>query len=372
MKIHQALQGQLKSFHQVLLRQIVAQMDLLARHAYVFLMVARVFGTLFAKFSTPSSCYCRVAFHRSPLAHRKGDAVVNPTLMLELALIGVVYGALYSLAALGIVLIYKTTGVLNFSHGAIGMFSTFIAYEFGVVRGWPAPIAVLLALAFAAAFGYFMERFTLRPLRERPALTRVIVTLGWLLVLQSTASLIWKDTSYHIPLQIFPANGIRIAQIALGVNQIANVIVAAILAVLLGLFLRLSPLGIAMRATADNPSAARLLGIQIDRVAAASWVLGSLTAAIAGLLLAPLTTLNATQLTVVVITAFGAALIGGLSNLALTFAGGILLGVAQSILVAFVPPSTKDVLTFAVVLAVLLLRREVRVLAISAIGGEGL
>lgn len=196
--------------------------------------------------------------------------MVNLTLVLELILVGIAFGALYSLAALGIVLIYKTTGVLNFAHGAIGMFSTFIAYEFGVVRGWPAPIAVLLALGFAAGFGWFMEHFTLRPLRERPVLTRVIVTLGWLLVLQSIASLIWKDTSYHIPLQIFSQNGIRIAQLNLGYNQIANVIVAAVLALLLALFLRLSPLGIAMRATSDNPTAARLLGIQVNRVAASS------------------------------------------------------------------------------------------------------
>jgi branched-chain amino acid transport system permease protein len=301
--------------------------------------------------------------------------VASPTLVLELTLVGIAFGALYSLAALGIVLIYKTTGVLNFAHGAIGMFSTFVAYEFGVVRGWPAPLAVILALGFAAAFGWFMERFTLRPLRDRPVLTRVIVTLGWLLVLQSVASFIWKDTSYHIPLQIFPQSGIRIAQLTLGYNQIANVVVAAALAILLALFLQLAPLGIAMRATSDNPTAAQLLGIKVDRVAAASWVLGSLTAAIAGLLLAPLTTLNTTQLTIVVITAFGAALIGGLTNLPLTFAGGILLGVAQSLLILVVPAQiggVKDVLTFAIILAVLLLRREVRVLAISAMGGEGL
>jgi branched-subunit amino acid ABC-type transport system permease component len=299
----------------------------------------------------------------------------NPTLVLELALVGIAFGALYSLAALGIVLIYKTTGVLNFAHGAIGMFSTFIAYEFGVVRGWPAPIAVLLALAFAAAFGWFMERFTLRPLRDRPVLTRVIVTLGWLLVLQSVASLIWKDTSYHIPLQLFPQNGIRIAQLTLGYNQIANIIIAAALAVLLALFLRFTPLGVAMRATSDNSTAAQLLGIHVNMVAASSWILGSVTAAIAGLLLAPLTTLNTTQLTVVVITAFGAALIGGLTNLPLTFLGGIFLGVSQSLLILVIPAQiggAKDVLTFVVILGVLLLRKEVRVLAISAIGGEAL
>ena len=299
----------------------------------------------------------------------------NPTLVLELTLVGVAFGAVYSLAALGIVLIYKTTGVLNFAHGAIGMFSAFIAFEFGVARGWPKIIAVLLALGFAAAFGWFMERFTLRPLRDRPVLTRVIVTLGWLLVLQSVASLIWKDTSYHIPLQIFPQSGVRIAHLTLGYNQIANIVIAAALAVALAIFLRRAPLGVAMRATSDNPTAARLLGIHVNRIAAASWILGSLTAAIAGLLLAPLTALNTTDLTIVVITALGAALIGGLTNLLLTFFGGIVLGVAQSLLILWIPPQVvgaKDVLTFVVILAVLLLRKEVRVLAISAVVGEGL
>lgn len=298
--------------------------------------------------------------------------MVTPTLLLELTLVGIASGALYSLAALGIVLIYKTTGVLNFAHGAVGMFSAFIAYQFGVEQQLPTPIAVILALAFAAAFGWFMERFTLRPLRERPVLTRVIVSLGWLLVLQSVAGLIWKDTSYHIPLQIFPQSGIRIAQLTLGYNQIANIVIAALLAVGLGIFLRTSPLGIAMRATSDNPTAARLLGIEVNRVAVIAWILGSVLAAIAGLLLAPLTTLNTTSITILVIEAFGAALIGGLSSLGWTFAGGILLGVAQAVLTLFVPNGAKDVLTFAVILAVLLLRREVRPLAISVSGEEGL
>src|SRR5579884_1049900 len=171
---------------------------------------------------------------RDPRPRRpKGEAVLSPGLVFELTLVGIALGALYSLAALGIVLIYKTTGVLNFAHGAIGMFSTFIAFQFGVQMGWPAPIAILLALAFAAAFGWFMERFTLRPLRERAVLTRVIVTLGWLLILQAVASLIWRDTSYHVPLQIFPQDGVRLGQLTLGYNQIANIVIGAALAVLL-------------------------------------------------------------------------------------------------------------------------------------------
>ena len=301
--------------------------------------------------------------------------MVSSLLIFELVLVGIALGSLYSLAALGIVLIYRTTGVLNFAHGAIGMFTAFVAYQFGVVDGWPAPLAVVLALLFAAAFGWMMERFTLRPLRERPVLTRVIVTLGWLLVLQSVAGLLFGDTSYHIPLQIFPQSGVRIAQLTLGYNQLANIIVAGILAMGLGIFLKRSALGVAMRATSENPSAARLLGIDVNRVSAMAWIIGALLAGITGLLLAPLTTLNTTDLTIIVIEALGAALIGGLTSLGWTFAGGILLGVAQSLLTLHalnLPNGAKDVLTFAVILVVLLLRREVRTLAISTAGGEGL
>jgi branched-subunit amino acid ABC-type transport system permease component len=168
---------------------------------------------------------------------------------------------------------------------------------------------------------------------------------------------------------------VRIAQVTLGYNQIANFVVAAVLAVLLALFLRRSPLGVAMRAASDNPTAARLLGIPINRVTAAAWILGSLTAGIAGLLAAPLTTLNTTDLTILVIQAFSAALIGGLTSLPLTFAGGIALGVAEALLSLVVPHEfggISNVLTFGVILAVLLLRRQVRTLAISAAGGEGL
>lgn len=298
--------------------------------------------------------------------------MLTPLLLLQLALEGIGLGALYALAALGIVLIYKTTGVINFAHGAIGMVSAFIAYQFGVVQQWPPVLAVLFALIFAAGFGWFMERFTLRPLRERSALLRVIVTLGWLLVLQSVAALIWGDSSYHLPLHIFPSSGPRIAQVTLGIDQIANILIAAVLAVLLALFLRVSPLGVAMRATADNPSAAKLLGIKVNRVSATAWILGALLAGITGLLLAPQSTLDTTELTILVIEALGAALIGGLDSLPLTFLGGLFLGIAQSVLVAFFPTGVTQVLAFAVILGVLLLRREVRTLAISAVGGEGL
>lgn len=301
--------------------------------------------------------------------------MVSSLLLFELVLVGIALGSLYALAALGIVLIYRTTGVLNFAHGAIGMFTAFVAYQIGVVAGWPALLAVVLALLFAAAFGWMMERFTLRPLRERPVLTRVIVTLGWLLLLQAVAGLLFGDTSYHIPLQLFPQSGVRIAQLTLGYNQLANIIVAGLLAVGLGVFLRKSALGVAMRATSENPSAARLLGIDVNRVSAMAWIIGSVLAGITGLLLAPLTTLNTTDLTIIVIEALGAALIGGLTSLGWTFAGGILLGVAQSLLTLHalnLPNGARDVLTFAVILVVLLLRRDVRTLAISAVGGEGL
>src|SRR5213594_4061288 len=111
--------------------------------------------------------------------------------------IGIALGGIYALAAIGLVLIYRVSGVLNFAHGAVGMFATFVAYQVSVVWGLPSILGLLVAIATGMATGYAIERFTIRPLTGRPALTKVVVTIGWLLVLQTAAGLIWGDTAYH-------------------------------------------------------------------------------------------------------------------------------------------------------------------------------
>lgn len=265
-------------------------------------------------------------------------------------------GGLYALAAIGLVLIYRVSGVLNFAQGAVGMFATFVAYQVAIVWGLPAVLGLLTALLVGAGLGLVIEVATIRPLRGRPALTKVAVTIGWLLALQTAAGLIWSNTQYHQAVQLvsqgtlpFAIFGVRVSY-----SDLTIILIAVVLAVGVAFFLRWTTLGTAMRAVADDPASARLWGIRVDRVTAASWALGSAMGALAGVLITPSINFSPVALTVLVIDAFAAALVGRLSNLPLTCAGAVLLGAAQTYPTSFWSNSgAPEVATFVLVLVTL-------------------
>ena len=157
-------------------------------------------------------------------------------------IIGLSLGGIFSLAALGIVLIYRTTGVLNFAHGAMGMFSTFIAWQ--VFYGWSHPfwpgwlstlLAVLAGLVFAAGMGLFLEFAVFRWVRTREPVVKAVITIGVLLALQSAASLIWKNNQYHLPIYIAPQTWtFSVADVPIGANYIVIIVAALALAFGLG------------------------------------------------------------------------------------------------------------------------------------------
>jgi branched-subunit amino acid ABC-type transport system permease component len=273
--------------------------------------------------------------------------------------IGIVLGGVYALAAVGLVLIYRVSGVLNFAHGAVAMFATFTAYEVSTVRGAPGWVGALVAIVTGAALGFAIEWLTIRPLHGRPALVKVVVTIGWLLVLQTAAGLIWGATAYHQPVRLVSKNGFHLmgtgeSSVTVGYDQLTTVVVALVFALAVAALLRYTTLGNAMRAVADNPDTARLWGISVNRVTAASWMVGSAMAAVAGVLITPLIAFDTFSLTVVVIYAFTAALIGRLSSLPMTVVGGFLLGLAQTYPRMFSSLSgTADLVTFALVLLTL-------------------
>ncbi|HEV7536277.1 MAG TPA: branched-chain amino acid ABC transporter permease, partial [Acidimicrobiia bacterium] len=189
-----------------------------------------------------------------------------------------------------------------------------------------------------------------------PALVKVVVTIGWLLVLQTAAGLIWGATAYHQPVRLVSRDGFHLVgtDVTVGYDQLTTVIVALVFALAVAALLRYTTLGNAMRAVADNPDTARLWGISVNRVTAASWMVGSAMAAVAGVLITPLIAFDTFSLTVVVIYAFTAALIGRLSSLPMTVVGGFLLGLAQTYPRMFSSLSgTADAVTFALVLLTL-------------------
>jgi branched-chain amino acid transport system permease protein len=270
--------------------------------------------------------------------------------------IGITLGGIYALAAIGLVLIYRVSGVLNFAQGAVSMFSAFVAYQVSTVMGLPAAVGLLAAIVAGGAIGYVIERFTIRPLAGRSALSKVVVTIGWLLVLQTAAGLIWGQTAYHRPVQLVSIHGFTFpgTSVIVGWDEFTTIVVALGLAFGTAAVLRWTTFGTSMRAVADDPDAARLWGINVNRVMAVSWVAGSAMGAIAGVLITPRINFDPISLTIVVIDAFTAALIGRLTSLPWTVAGAMFLGLAETYPRIFSSNAgAGDAVTFALVLLTL-------------------
>src|SRR4029077_2163875 len=185
--------------------------------------------------------------------------------------------------------------------------------------------AVLVGLAFAVVLGLVLELAVFQWVRTRPPITKAVVTIGVLLALQSAASLIWKNNQYHLPIYVAPQTWtFVVADVPIGANSIVIIVAALALAFGLGAFLRYTSFGRAMRAVSDSPTAASLWGVEVNKVSAVSWMLGSLIAALAGILITPFINFDTTSLTLIIIDALAAALIGGLVSLPLTVLGGFL------------------------------------------------
>ncbi|MFN2466442.1 MAG: branched-chain amino acid ABC transporter permease [Candidatus Dormibacteria bacterium] len=287
---------------------------------------------------------------------------------------GLVNGGIFALAALGIVLVYRVTGVLNFAHGAMGMFSTFVAwkviYDWHPLtrtadaggKHWPTILlGVGAALLFSLLLGLVLENLVFRWLRGRPQLVKAVVTIGILLVLQAGAALLFGTTQYHQAIRFPGTDGVvSIANlIFVSYGQLIAVAAALILAAALAVFLRFSRFGIAMRAVSDDTVAASLWGVPVNRVGSISWMLGSFVAAIAGILITPFINFDTVSLTVLIVDGLAAALIGGLVSLPLTVLGGFVLGLAEAYPRIWIhSPGFPKVIAIVVILAVLLLRSE--------------
>jgi branched-chain amino acid transport system permease protein len=246
-------------------------------------------------------------------------------------------GSIYAIAASGLVVTYTTSGVFNFAQGAIGMIMAFLYWEVRVNRDWPAWIALIFVVLIAAPLlGAVIERTLMRPLVDAPLVVKLVVTIGLMFFLMGLASTIWDENSIS-PLPEFLADkhGIDIGDVVLTWHRFLTIVVAVLIALFLRLLLYRSRTGVAMRAVVDNRELAALNGVRPGRVSALAWALGSTLAAVAGILLAPNIGLRVDALTLFIVDAFAAAVIGRLRSLPWTFAGGLLIGIAQSFALNF-------------------------------------
>jgi branched-chain amino acid transport system permease protein len=260
----------------------------------------------------------------------------------QVALSGLVTGSLYGLLALGITLIYRTTGVLNFAYGVIGAtcacFMTILLL--GPTRNfwW----ALALTVVFAALLGAVLERGFARPVLNAPIFTKAIATLALALVLQTIAEQIWPQLDQPIRFTT-PFDGYALSIGGVYISALDGVIILVTAAIMgaLTLFLSRSRLGIAMRATADDLSAARLMGVPVGRVFLLTWAVSAVIAALAGVLLAGLNNFVDVQfMNPIVILAFVGAVLGGLDSLPGALIGGIAVGVFDNLLALYLAGHT--------------------------------
>lgn len=282
---------------------------------------------------------------------------------LAIALGGLPIGAMYALAALGIVLVYKTSRVFNFATGAIGLACAYLASTLAS-RGLPIGLVVVAAVSLGVTIGIAME-VSVRPVRS--TLTRTIVTLGWLLALQGAVGRIYgTQVAAQEPAQLLqPSLLLEVGPYILSRDQAAVIAIAAGLVAALAAFFRFTALGTATRAVSEAPDAARLLGIRVDRVNLVAWGIGGGISGLAGVLVTPLLDkLDTTTLVIFTVQALAAALVGRLSSLPLTLAGGLGLGMLQPVVGRFSSehfPSvqgTDELTALLVVLGALLLFRR--------------
>ena len=281
-------------------------------------------------------------------------------------IIGVVTGALYSIAAAGLVLTYATSRVFNVAHGAIGMVMAYLMYTLWVQQGLPEWLAlVICVLAVAPAVGIFLDWAVMRWLERASVAQRLVVTLTLLILCQGLASLIWGrgENITEVMPSIFssstfsPISGLNVTY-----DQLADVIVAAVVAGGLWLLLKRTRIGTMMRGVVDDRDLTQLNGLNPRMVTSLSWAIGTALAALAAILLAPGVSMDITTLSLLVVSAYGAAIVGGLTSLPWAFVGAMILGIGSSFMVGYLPPTNlfqnvTDAAPFILLFIVLSLRR---------------
>jgi branched-chain amino acid transport system permease protein len=262
------------------------------------------------------------------------------TTFLSFTIVGVVVGCIYALISTGLVVTYITSGIFNFAHAAIGMVAAFTYWELTVKDGWPVPLALPLVLfIMAPLMGLLIDRMLMRKLHGKPEVITVVITLGLMLFLLGLAQTRWDPGFPRTIPKFFAGHEVSLFGVVVTYHQVIVVIVAVAVAVGLRLFLFRTRSGTALRAVVDDPALAALNGAPPARVRSMGWAIGATLAALGGILLAPLVTLDSLLLTLLVINGFAAAIVGRLRNLPLTFGGGLLLGLFESYAVGYVPGS---------------------------------
>ena len=277
-------------------------------------------------------------------------------LFLQLVISGIAQGCIYGLIALGFVLIYKATETVSFAQGELMMLGAFGGLVGMTMLGFPYWLAIISAVASMAVFGVVLERAVIRPILGQPAFSIVMLTIGIGYVARGLITMIPNiGTETHTLPVPYKDQIWKVGGLVLNVEQMVVIAVTAVLCLLLYLLFRYSKLGIAMQAASQNQLAAYYMGIPVQRLNGIAWGLAAGVAAIAGLLLAPITFVHA-NMGFVGLKAMPAAVVGGFSSLPGAIVGGLVIGIVESFAGFYLPDGVKDIAAYVAVLVMLMVK----------------
>jgi branched-chain amino acid transport system permease protein len=274
---------------------------------------------------------------------------------LQMLASGIAVGSSYALMGLAMVVIYKTSEVINFAQGEMALLSIFLTYMVLESYGFPFYVAFPGALVFAVLLGFVLEFAVLRRAKEPNVLGMIIITIGLEMILMGLVSWKFGADPKTMPFPIGPYDSVSLGGIFISSLELLTFFVALIIMVILFLFLRYSKLGIAMKATQQNATAARLMGIRTNRILMFTWGLSSLVGCVAGLLIAP-TTMQPYMMWDPMLKGFAAAVLGGMTSLPGSIFGAYAVGIIENLFGGYVSIEFKSVVAFAIIVLVLCFR----------------
>ncbi len=275
-------------------------------------------------------------------------------MLIQQILNGLTMGSIYALLAVGVTMIYKSLSMLNFAHGDMMMVSAFAClslYQLGV----PIYLAIIIAIALAAGLGLLLERFFYRKLEFSSFTNVLIATVGVSFVMRNSSIVIWGTNPQLFP-QIFSTDPIEIGGFLLIPQSIGIITVAAVLGTALQLFFYKTKTGKCMRAAAIDAEGASMLGINVTKSRLLTFVISSGLAAVAGILLAPMSYARVDMSVLVGLKAFAAAILGGMGNVVGALVGGVLLGLIEALGANYISTAYKDVISFLILFIVLFVK----------------
>lgn len=278
-------------------------------------------------------------------------------ILLQGIITGLAVGSIYGLSALGFVLIYKSTGILNVAQGGLVMLGAFLCYTFSSSIGMPLWLAFIASVAASFVLGLVIDRLLFRPMIGQPILGVVMMTIAFLSVLEGMATLIWSVNYYNYP-RVFSEKPLDFGGVILSHEYLWAMILCAFIFLLFVLFFRYTRIGLRMRAVSEDQQAAQAAGVGVKRAFSLSWAIGTAVAAVAGIILG-LVSMVYFGLSFIGLKALPVVILGGLESFGGAILGGIIIGLLENLAGIYLEPylsGIKDVAPFVVLMVILLIK----------------